>query len=48
MKRGEVDAVVMMYHDLGQIAINLMGFEHGVTVAGVGRQKRKRTMDGMA
>ena len=33
-KRGEVDAVVTMYHDQGQIAIKLMGFERGVTGAG--------------
>jgi len=33
-KRGEVDAVVTMYHDQGQIAIKLMGFERGVTIAG--------------
>ncbi len=33
-RRGEVDAVVTMYHDQGQIAIKLMGFERGVTVAG--------------
>ena len=32
--RGEVDAVVTMYHDQGQIAIKLMGFDRGVTVAG--------------
>ena len=32
--RGEVDAVVTMYHDQGQIAIKLLGFERGVTVAG--------------
>ncbi|NIA72077.1 4-hydroxythreonine-4-phosphate dehydrogenase PdxA [Pelagibius litoralis] len=32
--RGEVDAVVTMYHDQGQIAIKLMGFERGVTVVG--------------
>ena len=31
---GEVDAVVTMYHDQGQIAIKLLGFERGVTVAG--------------
>ena len=31
---GEVDAVVTMYHDQGQIAIKLMGFHRGVTVAG--------------
>ena len=33
-KRGEVDAVVTMYHDQGQIAIKLMGFDRGVTVVG--------------
>ena len=33
-KRGEVDAVVTMYHDQGQIAIKLMGFKRCVTVAG--------------
>lgn len=33
-RRGEVDAVVTMYHDQGQIAIKLMGFDRGVTVAG--------------
>ena len=32
--RGEVDAVVTMYHDQGQIAIKLMGFDRGVTVVG--------------
>lgn len=32
--RGEVDAVVTMYHDQGQIAIKLLGFDRGVTVAG--------------
>jgi 4-hydroxythreonine-4-phosphate dehydrogenase len=32
--RKEVDAVVTMYHDQGQIAIKLMGFDRGVTVAG--------------
>ena len=31
---GEVDAVVTMYHDQGQIAVKLLGFERGVTVAG--------------
>ncbi len=30
----ELDAVVTMYHDQGQIAIKLLGFERGVTVAG--------------
>ncbi|WP_323771777.1 4-hydroxythreonine-4-phosphate dehydrogenase PdxA [Antarctobacter sp.] len=33
-KRGEVDAVVTMYHDQGQIAVKLLGFERGVTIAG--------------
>jgi 4-hydroxythreonine-4-phosphate dehydrogenase len=32
--RGEVDAVVTMYHDQGQIALKLLGFDRGVTVAG--------------
>lgn len=31
--RGSYDAVVTMYHDQGQIALKLMGFERGVTVA---------------
>ena len=26
------DAIVTMYHDQGQIAMKLMGFDHGVTV----------------
>lgn len=30
----EVDAIVTMYHDQGQIAMKLMGFWRGVTVAG--------------
>ncbi|TVQ37683.1 MAG: 4-hydroxythreonine-4-phosphate dehydrogenase [Geminicoccaceae bacterium] len=29
---GHYDAVLTMYHDQGQIAIKLLGFEHGVTV----------------
>lgn len=33
-KRGECDAVMTMYHDQGQIAMKLMGFERGVTVLG--------------
>jgi len=33
-RRGEIDAVVTMYHDQGQIAIKLMGFDRGVTIAG--------------
>ena len=32
-KRGEFDSVVTMYHDQGQIAMKLMGFERGVTIA---------------
>ena len=31
---GEVEAIVTMYHDQGQIAIKLMGFSQGVTVHG--------------
>src|SRR5262245_16295315 len=33
-RRGEFDGVVTMYHDQGQIAMKLLGFERGVTVAG--------------
>lgn len=33
-KAGEIDAVVTMYHDQGQIALKLMGFGRGVTVLG--------------
>jgi len=33
-KRGEFDAVVTMYHEQGQIAMKLMGFDRGVTVLG--------------
>lgn len=33
-RRGEVDAVLSMYHDQGQIALKLLGFERGVTVLG--------------
>jgi 4-hydroxythreonine-4-phosphate dehydrogenase len=32
--RGDFDAVVSMYHDQGQIAMKLMGFEQGVTLHG--------------
>jgi len=32
--RGDYDAVVTMYHDQGQIAMKIMGFQFGVTVAG--------------
>ncbi len=31
-REGEFDAVVMMYHDQGQIATKLLGFDKGVTV----------------
>ena len=33
-RRGDVDAVVTMYHDQGQIAMKLLGFGRGVTVMG--------------
>jgi 4-hydroxythreonine-4-phosphate dehydrogenase len=33
-KKGGCDAIVSMYHDQGQIAMKLMGFERGVTVQG--------------
>ena len=33
-KAGEYDGVVTMYHDQGQIAMKLMGFDLGVTVQG--------------
>lgn len=33
-KRGEVDAIVTMYHDQGQIAMKLFGFDRGVTLVG--------------
>jgi 4-hydroxythreonine-4-phosphate dehydrogenase len=32
--RGDIDAVVTMYHDQGQIALKLLGFDRGVTVQG--------------
>jgi 4-hydroxythreonine-4-phosphate dehydrogenase len=32
--KGEFDAVVTMYHDQGQIAMKLLGFERGVTYLG--------------
>ncbi|ADH90915.1 4-hydroxythreonine-4-phosphate dehydrogenase [Ancylobacter novellus DSM 506] len=34
LKAKEVDAIVTMYHDQGQIAMKLMGFSRGVTVHG--------------
>ena len=33
-KNGEFDAVLTMYHDQGQIAMKLMGFDRGVTLIG--------------
>jgi 4-hydroxythreonine-4-phosphate dehydrogenase len=33
-RNGALDAVVTMYHDQGQIAMKLMGFERGVTLLG--------------
>jgi 4-hydroxythreonine-4-phosphate dehydrogenase len=33
-REGELDAIVTMYHDQGQIALKLMGFSQGVTVQG--------------
>src|SRR5438309_1563857 len=33
-RNGAFDGVVTMYHDQGQIAMKLMGFERGVTVQG--------------
>ena len=33
-REGELDAIVTMYHDQGQIALKLLGFSRGVTVQG--------------
>ena len=33
-RRGDYDAVLTMYHDQGQIALKLLGFERGVTILG--------------
>jgi 4-hydroxythreonine-4-phosphate dehydrogenase len=33
-RNGAFDAVVTMYHDQGQIAMKLMGFDRGVTLMG--------------
>jgi len=33
-RRGQFDAVLTMYHDQGQIAMKLIGFESGVTLLG--------------
>ena len=32
--KGEFDAVLSMYHDQGQIAMKLLGFDRGVTLIG--------------
>lgn len=32
-REGQLDAVVTMYHDQGQIAMKMMGFDRGVTIA---------------
>lgn len=34
VKRGDYDAVVTMFHDQGQIALKLMGFDRGVSLQG--------------
>jgi 4-hydroxythreonine-4-phosphate dehydrogenase len=34
VKNGAFDAVLTMYHDQGQIAMKLMGFDRGVTLLG--------------
>ena len=34
VRDGKYDAVVTMYHDQGQIAIKLLGFDRGVTILG--------------
>jgi len=33
-RKGEFDGVVIMYHDQGQIATKLLGFDQGVTISG--------------
>ena len=33
-RKGEFDGVLTMYHDQGQIAMKLIGFEEGVTLLG--------------
>ena len=32
--KGQFDGVVTMYHDQGQIALKLKGFDEGITIAG--------------
>jgi 4-hydroxythreonine-4-phosphate dehydrogenase len=34
LKAGRYDGIVTMYHDQGQIAVKLLGFERGVTIQG--------------
>jgi len=33
-RAGQLDSIVTMYHDQGQVAVKLLGFERGVTVQG--------------
>ena len=33
-RKGEFDGVVIMYHDQGQVATKLLGFDQGVTISG--------------
>lgn len=33
-RKGQFDGVLTMYHDQGQIAMKLIGFDHGVTLLG--------------
>jgi 4-hydroxythreonine-4-phosphate dehydrogenase len=33
-RKGEFEGIVTMYHDQGQIATKLLGFDRGVTVSG--------------
>ena len=44
-QKGQFDAVLTMYHDQGQIAMKLIGFEAGVTLLGgfPSRSARRRT-----
>src|SRR3954454_21246235 len=43
-KAGQFDAVLTMYHDQGQIAMKLMGFDRGVTLLAIrSRSARPRT-----
>ena len=33
-RKGEFDAVLTMYHDQGQVAMKLIGFDEGITLLG--------------